>query len=158
MKLNVRPARSSDAERVTQLVIASIQELCVADHHNDPATLQRWLTNKTPASFKTWLNNPENFCVVGDMDGVLSAVGLLHNSGEIRLFYVAPGAQRKGLGTVIHAALEEHASLSGMQSLHLCSTDAARSFYEAAGYQGSAARKHMHGQLWCFPYTKQLQS
>jgi N-acetylglutamate synthase-like GNAT family acetyltransferase len=157
MKLNVRPARTSDAELAIQTVIASIRELCVADHHNDAATLERWLGNKTPASFETWINNPENFCVIGEVSGVLSAVGLLHDSGEIRLFYVAPDSQRKGLGIAIHIALEAHASLLNMERLHLCSTDAARSFYERVGYQASGAHKHMYGQLWCFPYTKQLQ-
>ncbi|MGA9853206.1 MAG: GNAT family N-acetyltransferase [Gammaproteobacteria bacterium] len=157
MKLSVRPARTSDSEIAIQTVIASIQELCVADHHNDPATLQRWLSNKTPASFETWINNQENFCVIGEIGGVLSAVGLLHNSGEIRLFYVAPDAQRKGIGKAIHAALEEHASLLNMKNLHLSSTDAARPFYEAVGYQASGTREHMYGQLWCFPYIKQLQ-
>ena len=157
MKLNVRPAKRSDAELAIRTVTESIQELCVADHHNDAATLQHWLNNKTPASFETWITNSENFCVVGEVDGVLSGVGLLKSSGEIQLFYVAPNAQRKGLGTAIHAAFEGHASLLRINNLHLSSTDAARPFYEAAGYQPSGARQHMYGQLWCFPYTKQLR-
>ena len=41
----------------------------------DPATLARWLANKTPENLRTWLANPENHCVVAT-EGALMGVGL----------------------------------------------------------------------------------
>ena len=157
MSVQTRLAKANDAVLVTDIVCLSIRELCVSDHHNDPATLDRWLANKTPANFESWIQNQDNHCVVGEIDNHLCGVGLLHSSGEIRLFYLAPGTQRHGLGAAIHAALEEHAHAWGLQSLHLQSTDAARPFYEAMGYVASAPRNHLHGRLWCYPYRKWLQ-
>lgn len=156
MMVRTRLAKANDAILATDVVCRSIRELCVSDHHNDPGTLDRWLANKTPAHVESWIRNRDNHCVVGEIDNRLCGVGLLHDSGEIRLFYLAPGAQRQGLGRVIHAALEEHARAWGHQSLHLQSTDAARPFYEAMGYVASAPRNHLHGQLWCYPYRKHL--
>jgi GNAT superfamily N-acetyltransferase len=103
--LVVRTAQPDDAHAAIDVVRRSITELCVADHHGDPPTLARWLANKTPADFVSWLSNPDNFCVVAEDDNPLSGIGLVHRSGEIRLFYLAPAMQRKGIGTAIHSAL-----------------------------------------------------
>jgi len=63
----------------------------VADHRNDADTLARWLSNKTPAHFRTWLADSDNHVVVALVDDRLAGVGMLHRSGEIRLFFTAPG-------------------------------------------------------------------
>ena len=102
----VHQATSRDAAAAVQVVRQSIEQLCTADHRNDPATLTRWLANKTPEHFHSWIASPDNFCVVAEMDGRLSGVGLLQHGGEIQLFYLAPGTQHRSMGRAIHAALE----------------------------------------------------
>jgi hypothetical protein len=72
----VREARIEDAESAVELVRASIEQLCTLDHRNDPATLARWLANKTPENLRTWLANPENHCVVATEGDTLMGVGL----------------------------------------------------------------------------------
>lgn len=119
MTPTVRSAVDGDAETAVQVVCQSITELCVADHRNDADTLARWLANKTPENFHSWIANPDNFCVVAEADSKLSGVGLVHRSGEIRLFYLAPGSQRRGIGKAIHAALEAQARAWGLRKLHL---------------------------------------
>jgi len=150
MQIKVRPAEQRDAAAAVDVVRRSIQQLCIADHRDDPATIATWLANKTPDNFALWLANADNFCVVAESSARLSGVGLLHRSGEIRLFYQPPNSQRRGIGTMIHVELEAAARRWGLSSLHLCSTAGACPFYEAIGYHSTGAAVSRFGVLRCF--------
>jgi GNAT superfamily N-acetyltransferase len=154
--VTVREARSQDAAGAIEVVRRSIEELCVADHRNDPETLGKWLANKTAQSFQSWLANPENFCVVAERQGRLSGVGLLHREGELMLVYLSPDTQRRGVGTLLYRALEQQALQWGLRRLHLDSTFMARSFYEALGFRSTGPAKKMFGVLQSYPYEKTL--
>lgn len=153
----VRPAEQRDADEAIDVVRKSISDLCVADHQNDQETLAAWLANKTAQSFFRWISNPENFCVIAESDNHIVGVGVLQRGGEILLFYLAPGAQRRGIGRKIHDALEEKAARWQLESLHLDSTALARPFYEALGYRPVGPPIPRFGVLRCFPYAKKLQ-
>lgn len=157
MMLAVRPAYYEDATAAVQVVRRSIEELCADDHRNDADTLARWLANKTLEHFQSWITNPDNFCVIAEDVGCLQGVGLLHRSGEIRLFYLAPGVQRRGIGKAIHAALENQARNWKLPKLHLDSTFLARPFYEALSYVAAGEPKPRFGVLQCYPYEKPLR-
>ena len=107
--ITVRRAEESDATAAIDVVRRSISQLCVADHHDDESTLTTWLANKTPQNFLAWIANTDNFCVVAESNSRLAGVGVLQRTGEILLFYLDPGAQRQGIGRIIHAALEAKA-------------------------------------------------
>jgi GNAT superfamily N-acetyltransferase len=154
--ISVRRAEERDAAAAIDVVRRSISQLCVADHHDDESTLTTWLANKTPLNFLSWIANADNFCVVAESDNHLAGVGVLHRTGEILLFYLDPGAQRQGIGRIIHAALEAKANEWKLASLHLDSTSLARPFYEALGYQAIGAAVPRFGVLQCFPYSKRL--
>ena len=153
----VRPATAQDAALVIEVVRQSITVSCEADHKNDGATLDRWLANKKPESFESWIANPENFCVVAESEGGVRGVGLLHCGGEVRLFYMSPGYQHRGLGRRIHSALESHALSLGLPKLRLESTLLACKFYEALGYIPAGTEKSLFGVLRVYPYEKPLQ-
>ena len=155
--ITVRRAEPEDADAAIDAVRQSISCLCVADHHNDDKTLTAWLANKTSQNFLSWLSNVDNFCVIAESNSRLLGVGVLHRRGEILLFYLAPGAQRQGIGKMIHAALEKKADQWGLTSLYLDSTALACSFYEALGYLPVGSATPRFGVLQCFPYAKQLQ-
>lgn len=157
MTLAVRPASAGDAEAAVKLVRWSITELCAADHHKDAAILDQWLANKTPENFRAWISDPDNFCVVAEIDGHVSGVGLVHRSGEIRLVYLTPGSQRQGIGRAIYAALEAQARAWGLPKLHLDSTLLARPFYEALGYHSAGAVISHYCTMRCYPYEKLLR-
>jgi GNAT superfamily N-acetyltransferase len=153
----VRKAEPRDAEAAVEVVRRSITELCVADHRDDPDTVASWLSNKTVQNFVSWLADDDNFCVIAEEKDRLLGVGLLHRSGEIRLFYLAPNAQLQGMGKAIHLALEEKAREWGLPELTLESTDLARPFYERLGYQSAGVVKLRFGMLHSYPYGKTLQ-
>ena len=154
---SVRAAETRDAQAAVDVVRRSIIELCTADHHNDAETLARWLANKTTEHFTTWLANPDNHCVVAEAGESMTGVGILQRSGEILLFYLKPGAQRQGIGSAIHSALEEKAKVWGLPKLWLESTRMACPFYESLGYRPVGAGRLRFGTLQTYPYEKALQ-
>jgi GNAT superfamily N-acetyltransferase len=155
--VTVRRAEVTDAEAAVEVVRRSITELCTADHHDHAETLAKWLSNKTVPNFVSWFSDhDDNFCVIAEANGRLSGVGLLHRDGEVRLFYLVPGAQRRGTGKAIHAALEEQARAWGIPELKLESTALARAFYERLGYRSTGPAMPRFGVLRCYPYVKSL--
>src|ERR1700680_3966189 len=53
--MKIRDAVPEDAAAACQAMRRSIAELCAADHRNDPVILERWLSNRTPEIFKSWI-------------------------------------------------------------------------------------------------------
>jgi GNAT superfamily N-acetyltransferase len=153
-----RIAEPRDADAAVLVLRRSITELCVADHRNDPTTLQKWLENKTVENFHAWLAAESNFCVVTESNSEVNGVGLVHREGEIRLCYVAPGNQGRGLGSAILTALEDKARTWGLHKLHLGSTLSARPFYERHGYTPGGQSTGGFGSSRCYPYEKTLQT
>ena len=54
--MEIRDAVAEDAHAACRVLRRSIAELCHADHRNDPAILSRWLGNKTPEFFMSWIS------------------------------------------------------------------------------------------------------
>ena len=153
----VRPAEKGDAETAVDVVRRSITESCTSDHRNDTDTVAKWLANKTIPHFVSWLANEDNYCVIAEAGGRLLGVGLVQRSGEISLLYLAPNAQRQGVGKAIHAALEDKAKTWGLLKLKLDSTVLACPFYAKLGYRAAGAARPRFGVLHTFPYEKALQ-
>jgi len=152
-----RIAALQDAEAAVRVLRRSITELCVPDHRNDPATLQKWLENKTVQNFHSWLTSKNNFCVVTELNAQVNGVGLVNRGGEIQLCYIAPESQGHGFGNAILVALEDKARAWGVQKLRLGSTVSARPFYERHGYVSAGESSCGFGSSCCYPYEKDLQ-
>jgi GNAT superfamily N-acetyltransferase len=156
--VSVRRAALEDAESAIAVVRDSITRLCVADHENDPVTLESWLRNKTIDNFARWIASADDYVVIAELGSAIGGVASLHWSGEIRLCYVAPNRQHVGLGTALLVALETQARAWGIQKLVLNSTIGARSFYEHNGYTPSGHSVPGFGRSLCFPYEKTILS
>jgi GNAT superfamily N-acetyltransferase len=138
----IRDAVLEDAVAASEILRRSIAELCGADHHDDPAILQRWLGNKTPEIFRSQIK-PENSMLVAVEDNRILAVGCVTNCGEITLNYVSPDARFRGVSSALLTALETRARQRGHAQCTLDSTQTARRFYRARGYVelGSSSAK-----------------
>jgi len=108
--MEIRDAVAEDAEAACQVMRRSIAELCLADHRNDQGILQRWLGNKTPEFFMSWLNQPDNSLLVAVEDGIILAVGSVTDAGKITLNYVSPDARFRGVSRALLRALEARAA------------------------------------------------
>jgi GNAT superfamily N-acetyltransferase len=155
--IEVRDAVPEDAPAACEVMRRSIAELCVADHRNEPAILGRWLSNKTPENFKSWIR-PDNSLLVAIEDGSILAVGSITDAGEIALNYVSPDARFRGVSTTLLAALETRAIEQGHERCTLTSTETARRFYLARGYSEDGPAAGNFGTASGYPMSRRLVS
>jgi GNAT superfamily N-acetyltransferase len=151
----IRDAVLEDASAACQTMRRSIAELCAADHHNDPAILQRWLSNKTPEIFKTWIKPDNSLLVAVENNGIL-AVGCVTHTGKITSNYVSPDARFRGVSSALLTALEHRARERGNEKCELESTETARRFYLARGYSENGPASAKFGTAGGYPMTKRL--
>lgn len=154
--MEIRNARSEDAEAAADLLRRSITELCIADHGNDPKILGPWLQNKTPEIVAGWIAAPSNSALVAVEGQKLLAVGMVTDGGEITLNYVSPDARFRGVSKALLAALETRALARGNTKATLTSTVTARRFYLSAGCaEAPGAPEAAEGQAR--PMSKRLR-
>jgi GNAT superfamily N-acetyltransferase len=116
------------------VVRRSITECCALDHRNDPAILEAWLSNKTPAHVRDWIASPDSCGVVAQRDGSIVGFAMLTMPGEIQLCYLVPEAQKHGLGRAMLSALEAEAIERDVAEISLTSTKTAHPFYLRMGF------------------------
>ena len=154
--MRIRDAVPDDACATCEVMRRSITELCARDHGNDPVILGRWLSNKTPEIFRSWLRPGNSILVAVDNHRVL-AVGCVTDDGEITLNYVSPDARFRGVSTTLLAELEKRALEHGNAMCRLESTETARQFYRARGYREEGAPGRKFGTTAGYPMLKQVK-
>jgi GNAT superfamily N-acetyltransferase len=154
--LTLRPARTSDADAAAALLRRSITELCVTDHQRDPATLAAWLANKTPQHFLNMIGDANSVHVVAEENDQLLGVGAITRGGDIRLLYLLPGMQRRGIGKAIYLAMEQQAQNWGVRKLTATSNTDACAFYESMGFTATGDAVPFLGKARGWPYEKWL--
>jgi GNAT superfamily N-acetyltransferase len=154
--MDIRDAVLADAPAACEVLRQSITELCVADHRNDPAILERWLANKTPEIVASWIAQPASSMLVAVEGGIILAVGAVTDAGEITLNYVSPDARFRGVSRAMLGALEARAAERGNTRCTLISTETARHFYRAARYVEDGPPQHKFGTTGGHPMSKRL--
>jgi len=154
--VNIRDAAPADAAAAREVLRASISELCVADHHNDPEILKRWLASKTPENLAAWIADSEGSMLLAVEDDVVLAVGAVRNDGEVTLNYVSPAVRFRGASSALLAALEARAKERGNTHCKLLSTETAHRFYLDRGYVGRGEPQHKFGTSSSYPMSKSI--
>ena len=142
---------------MSAVLIASITELCAADHDNDPHKLAAWTRNKSLDGVAAMLANPDMVMMVAERGGILVGVGAVNQNGEVALNYVAPEARFLGVSRAMLAQLEKALVDLGFMEARLEATATARRFYEDAGWQADgpqASGRMVNG----YPMRKRLGS
>ena len=150
----IRAAGPHDAEAMSRVLIASIHELCAADHGGDPAALADWTAEKTPEAIRGWLV-PGHGVRVAESGGEIAAVGAWSAAGEVLLLYVAPAHRRQGISAALLAAMEAEMAGAGLAEARLVSTGTARDFYLSQGWQEEGCAVPCH-RTEGFPMRKRL--
>lgn len=143
----IRPAAIEDAGAISAVLIGSITELCVADHHNDPDVLIPWLRNKTPEGVQRMLLRADASFVVAERHGQIVGVGAASTSGDVLLNYVSPASRFAGVSKALLLHLEARIRLAGAETARLQSTITALPFYRAHGWVESGADGAMEKRL-----------
>ena len=153
--MEIRPAEPGDALEASNVLRRSIRELCVEDHRNDEASLQRWLANKTPEQVLAWIASPDNYLLVAVEGGAIAGVAAAAPGGQIRLNYVSPDFRFRGVSKALVSALEDHLRGEGCTRSFLDSSLTAQAFYRAIGYRDLGPAKP-HGAMMALPMAKDL--
>ena len=140
----VREAEPSDAAEMSRVLIASITELCVADHGGDAAVIARWIANKSPEGIARWFATPANQMFVAVDDDAVLAVGGLRGD-EIQLNYVAPWARFRGVSKAMLSHLEAALIEHGVTEARLSSTETAHRLYRSAGWEDRPSEETKFG-------------
>ena len=148
-------AEAKDAEAIAALLVASITELCAADHNDDPAAVARWTANKTPQTVLGWIADPGQRVLVGWESERIVSVGAVA-PGEILLNYVAPEHRFRGHSKAMLKVMEACLAMIGTDRVRLSSTITARRFYLANGWVEDGAADTVFG-LRGIPMTKSLR-
>jgi GNAT superfamily N-acetyltransferase len=154
--MEIRDATPEDADEVCEVLRRSIIELCAADHRDDPDLLAAWLSNKTPDTVAVWMRRADASYLVAVDGEAIAAVGAVTDSGEILLNYVSPAARFRGASGALLAALEARAAARGAGRCSLISTETARRFYRARGYDEFGAPVRKFGMDSGYPMAKSL--
>lgn len=155
--MQIRIAEAQDADAICAIVRQSITHLCNLDHHEDKDILKTWLENKTPATFKLWINSPNQHFFVAEEQGNIIGVGAVTLTGEITLNYVAPEARFQGISKALLSTLEAFLSDKGFKQCTLTSTKTAHGFYQSAGYEDKG-EPTLWMKLKGYPMRKGLRS
>jgi GNAT superfamily N-acetyltransferase len=157
VSVSVRRATKADVDEMSRVLIASITELCVADHKNNAEAIAAWTANKTPESVTRWVADPKLLMLVAERNGEIAAVGSIRLPDEIGLNYVSPAHRFAGVSRATLAAMEEAMRAAGVTEGRLYSSATARRFYRTAGWKdvggalsgrlaaGYPMRKHLLG-------------
>ena len=154
--ITVRPARMADAEAMSRVLIASITQLCAADHQNDAAIIAGWTRNKTPESVGRMIANPEGIMLVAERDDEIAAVGCILAPDEIGLNYVAPAHRWRGVSRALLEAMEERLQQRGVTLGRLTSTATAHQFYLGAGWEDAGPEDRTRPGMVAHPMHKRL--
>jgi GNAT superfamily N-acetyltransferase len=154
--MEIRDATPEDADAACDVLRKSISQLCVADHGNDPAILNRWLSNKKPEIVAAWAKQPGNSLLVAIEGDAILAVGSVTDAGEITLNYVAPDSRFRGVSRAVLGALEARAAERGNVHCTLTSTETAHRFYLSGGYVDDGMPVGNFGTSSGYPMFKRL--
>lgn len=133
----IRKAEPADVPAMSRVMIASITELCHADHRGDAAIIARWTANKVPESVARWVAHPDLLMLAAVVDNEIAAVGSLNHPDEIGLNYVSPDFRARGVSRSMVEALEQAMREHGTAIGTLTSTQTAHAFYRALGWEDS---------------------
>jgi len=156
MQITIRRAVETDAAAACDVLRRSIRELCVEDHRNDEGILRRWLANKTEDNLRMWIVSDKTFSVVAVWKEKICGFGLVHETGEVQLCYVAPEARFLGASDLILRELEQQGRRWGLSKLFLTTTTVAKNFYERRAWIVSGGPVPVFGMQNILPMTKLL--
>jgi len=149
-----RPAYPAEAAEACRVIRRSVKELCSIDHGGDPGILDAWLANKTPERVLSWIEANPGGVLVSVGAGGIAGVGCMMPDATIVLNYVAPWAQRQGIGKGLVRMMEGVAAEAGHDVCTLRSTATAEGFYLACGYEAAGEPIRSFGGKPAYPMRR----
>ncbi len=136
--VRVRPARPADAEAIAAAHIDSIRTLGPSFY--PPDIVETWGMGLTPDIYIKAMKGGEVFFVaIGELDGASQVLGFsshrVDDAEDGVSVYVRGDAARRGVGTALLRAAEEHARAHGATTIQIQASLAGVEFYKANGFE-----------------------
>lgn len=154
-ELQLRAATVFDVFEISQVLLASITQLCQQDHGHESQQLAQWGASMAPGDIRDWIAAGQIPTVAVDQ-GRIAGLGLATLQGEITLLHVAAWAMGHGVGHALLNHLEAELAALGCAEAHLVAPHSALGFFQAHGWQPVEVAGHRAG-LWGHVMGKVLQ-
>lgn len=143
-QLQIRPATIFDVFDMSRVLIASIRNLCAAEHRGDAGRIAGWTAGMTPERIRAWIDGPGRYWLA-ERGGEAVAVGGLDQDGAISLLHTAPAAAGQGAGSALLAHLEAELRSRGSGEGRLNATRTALGFCRKRGWQEAGTARGCGG-------------
>lgn len=137
MACDVRPARESDADTVSAVILSALRETNAKDYSQDIIT--RVAQSFSPAAVRKLMASRTVLVAMkgGDVVGTASLDGAV-----VRTVFVSPSVQGQGTGTRLMGEIERIAYIKGVTLLTVPSSVTAEAFYARLGFKAVGDSYH----------------
>lgn len=162
MNFIIRKAKTTDAKKICDVHVASIQTLCAADYTLEQITA--WCSNKIPERYQKAIADSNETIFVAEVQNKTLDPNIVGwsscRNNEVHAVYVAPGFSRQGIGTALLQELENELRSRGVLIAQLSATITAQTFYLAHGWElteGPNSVVTAGVEIPCISMSKNLQ-
>jgi GNAT superfamily N-acetyltransferase len=138
MACDVRPARESDADAISAVILSALRETNAKDYSQD--IIARVAQSFSAVAVLKLLGS-RTVLVAMKGEDVVGTAGL--DDAVVRTVFVSPAVQGQGVGTLLMAEIERIARIGGVMLLTVPSSVTAQAFYAKLGFE--AVRDSCHG-------------
>ncbi len=137
MACDVRPARESDADAISAVILSALRETNAKDYSQD--IIARVTQSFSPAAVKKLMVSRTVLVAMkgGDVVGTASLDGAV-----VRTVFVSPSVQGQGTGTRLMTEIERIAYIKGVTLLTVPSSATAEAFYARLGFKAVGDSYH----------------
>ncbi|NTF86300.1 GNAT family N-acetyltransferase [Agrobacterium rhizogenes] len=137
MACDVRPARESDADAISAVILSALRETNAKDYSQD--IIARVTQSFSPAAVKKLMVSRTVLVAMkgGDVVGTASLDGAV-----VRTVFVSPSVQGQGSGTRLMTEIERIAYIKGVTLLTVPSSVTAEAFYARLGFKAVGDSYH----------------
>jgi len=144
MSLVIRKMSPNDARVFLEVHHSAVREFAAKDY--PAAVVDDWaqLPLTEEAIERVRANPDDEYRLIAEINGQVVGIGaLVIKNSELRACYVAPGANRQGVGSALVREMERIARERGLAFLDVDSSITAEPLYAALGYQVRERGKHV---------------
>ena len=138
MDFEVRAACDGDADGMSRVILWALRHTNAKDYPSH--VIERIGLSFTPATMLELLGKRRVFVAV-TADRIVGTASL--DGNLVRTVFIAPDMQRRGIGRLLMAEIDQAARRAGLDVLTVPSSVTAEGFYSRLGFR--AVRDHYHG-------------
>jgi putative acetyltransferase len=153
MTVSLRPYLPSDAARLADIFVASIEEIASEDY--SAAQCEAWTRAADDPAFARRI--AESLTLIGLVDGEVAGFVSLKGAEQIDLLYVHPQFARQKVATTLCDAIEKLAGARGAKQLSVDASDTAQPFFAQRGYMAERRNTVVIEDQWLGNTTMRKQ-